>query len=220
MKRSKLLIPTLSALAVTPAIALSACNQGDSVEQQILDCVFKPIKLKKTHVDNFEAAYKEQMTDEEKKQELIYDAFGDFNTITVDDDAESISDLWLNKHEGAFKVNIAEISVVKSSDKYLATLRGYIAYVFGKEHTTLLGSTKVTMKANDFIMITYQFKNIEVKVDGDCFNFGANIESAIVGIAQYKYNGGEDETIVPIPKIDTRDWEVSNSKNWTNQPVI
>lgn len=208
MKRNKLLLIT-PCLALAPAICTVSCG-GQSPAQKIANAIFGPLDLTPTSLDkSFKDALK-SLNQEELNNELVYDLYMGANANNqIPELDKSIRDLY-KENKVELKINITTSELKFDNDNLKASFVGYVSFIF-------LQDINESFKENDYIMITYDFKNIIPNINDDYLGYDGG-DGYSIGFIKTRCDGGQHEHLKHIPSINKDSFEFSNiphnSKNW------
>lgn len=210
MKRSKLafLAPCLAVTSFAPVVVSCA---GQSQAEKIVDAIFNPLDLKSTPLTRTFKDSLKTLSQEELNNELVYDLFAIANEKWIND----AKDLY-RSGDIQIQTNITKISLAFNNDNLYASFLGYVSFVFTKDRE-LAGES---FKTNDYIMLTYDFLDLEVEIDSEtecslCYSY-TNEEGVCLGFAKIRNDGGQKERLHPIEQIKAYSTTPipKNSKNW------
>ena len=208
MKKSKLLIlsPCLAIAALAPIVS---CNKASNAAEEVANAIFGPLDAKATKITKSSILEELASIDEsEQSNELIYDLF------CVCNKNDNMYDRYTNTTVSLVS-NITKCQIHTANDKVYATFLGYVSFVFTKDDT--FNNRKY--KANDYIMYTYDFKNIEITMNTDQSSFIYKAEdSASLGFIKVRWEDGSKEALYDLgDKIATSDftsYKAPESKKW------
>lgn len=212
MKRNKLLFvtPFTIALAIVPSI--TSCSKNKMNSEDVIENLFAPLEGSRQNppekYKNLVDVYKD-MSEDEKKSELIYDLFIEPTTKEISSN-KSIYDLYKEKYLTAI-VNIKECSselsgVETSAPVIKSSFRGYINFVFTKEFEDY--------KINDYILITYMLPTTipYFQYSGWGLIYKTSGVHTCIGFIESK-KGGEDQPLQYLENAKSLE-EHPNTKNW------
>ena len=156
MKRSKLLVLT-PCVAVATVLPICSCNQMSEAEK-MAHAIFDPAdqdpsKPVKPPKGDFVSSL-ETLNNDERKNELLYSLFWFTNTKSTSLFQEiSLKDLYRTNKVGIQTRTTTSDMQIKDN-KVLNTYVGYVSFVFNQDYND-------DYKKDDYIMITYDFKNCE-----------------------------------------------------------
>lgn len=213
MKRSRFVIlPICTCVAtITP---ICACSNGKTEAEKIADAIFGPVhdnKQPEKKTKDFPTVLK-GFSDEERKNELLYDLFGfcnepDYYGIIG---GQSFWDL--------YKDNVVTLQTLVTkcdfSQDLKANFLGYITFIFNKEQD--FGMVKY--QKNDYVQITYNLSDLTVQHGTMCnlIYHDQSHELACIGFIKQRYDGGKEHMYF-IKEINTylySQTKVYNSQNY------
>lgn len=200
-------------LFLTPSVALAtfmplvSCG-GDTEAERIIHAIFDPLDAERIQIDSgeFTNKLKEDYSSDDLNKELIYDLFLEVNKLEFD--GYSMKDL-VDMGDVGIQTNIRNCSLTFDGNDLKASFLGYVSFVFLKEH--------VSFYVNDYIMYTYEFKNLKVLTgDSTCSLYYCDpIETHVIGFIKWRCFGGDDEWLTYIDEVDTNQPPFpTNSKNY------
>lgn len=201
-------------LLLTPCVSLTAiatscsCNNRNKTAEEIADAIFGPTDLDQTKLTTTFIQAIKDMSGNERKDELIYDIYKNCNLPLEFNADSSLKDLYKN-NTVEIQTNITKCSIDFENDKPYATYLGYVSFVFLKDYDEHL-------KKDDYIMITLDFKNIELQVnEEDCYLYYETQGGQTLGFTKVRYDGGQHESLYNYSPVVGPDLGIpTNSKNW------
>lgn len=209
MKRSKLLL-IIPCLAVAPVAPVVVSCGGQSQAEKIADAIFNPLDLEPTPLTGtFKDALK-TLSQEELNNELVYDLYMGANAKNkIPGLDKSLRDLY-KENKVELKINISKSELKFDNDKLKASFVGYVSYIFMED-------VNDAFKKNDYIMITYDFKDIAPSFKDDYLGYH-DAGPYSIGFIKIRCDAGQHEHLENIPFINDGEFEFGdiphNSKNW------
>lgn len=208
MKRSKLLLITPCLAVATVAPVAVSCG-GQSEAEKIANAIFNPLDLQPTTLTGtFKDALK-TLSKDELNNELVYDLFAFPSSEWIND----AKDLY-KKGDIQIQTNITKKSLAFNNDELHATFLGYVSFVFTKD----CEFARESFKKNDYIMITYDFLDLQVGFDGETgcsLQYLYGEEGPCLGFTKVRNDGGQKERLYEIETVDAYNISIpKNSKNW------
>lgn len=216
MKMKKINLLTLLPLTAIATIApVCACSNEKSTAEKIADAIFDPVehKVPAQKTKNFKSVL-QGFTQEERKNELIYDLFGSCNEPnSFGLTGNSIKELYSEN-----KVAIQSLVTKCSMDEDLkCNFLGYVSFIFTKECE--FKDLGIKYEENDYIQVTYNLSGISPRIDPDCslaYSDPLTDLPTCIGFIKQRYEGGKEKMYF-IKEIDTSSYTTSkvfNSKNY------
>lgn len=212
MKKSKLLFltPCVALATITPIVS---CQASKSEAEKIADAIFDPSekqasKMPKTTIIESVAS----LSQEDQQKEIIYDLCS-----TANNQKHNFKQMYKD-NDVALATNITKCSMKYENNKLYATFLGYVSFVFQNEKII----EDKQFKLNDYIMYTFDFKDIEITQGENPYSLKYQAEAdASLGFAKIRWNGGSQEALYDLTgMIDTSTYsEISwpvNSNNWNS----